>query len=344
MRFYRPVEGGAWTVDFWHNGRRFRRSTGTADRKAAQEWADRRKNEFWRDDRLGQRPVTSWNAAVLAWIEAHKHLRSLSDRQDQLRWASKELRGKPISSIDRAELDRLAKLKSKQGASDSTVNRHLAAISAVLRQAHKSGLLDSVPAIPRRHEPGTRIKWATQEQARKLVDALPEHWQPMAEFALATGLRRQNVTHLQWSEVDLRRRVAWVHADEAKGKRVLSIPLNDVALEILRGQKGQHASIVFPYQGRAVTRLNDKLWDAACKVAGLTDFRWHDLRHTWASWHVQNGTKLQALMELGGWRSFSMVLKYAHLSQSHVAADAGNSGLVRNRSSGRKPGRPKKAA
>jgi len=54
------------------------------------------------------------------------------------------------------------------------------------------------------------------------------------------------------------------------------------------------------------------------KRAGINNFRWHDLRHTWASWHVQNGTSLQEPQQLGGWSSFEMVLRYAHLSSDHL--------------------------
>ena len=57
----------------------------------------------------------------------------------------------------------------------------------------------------------------------------------------------------------------------------------------------------------------------ALKRVGITDFRFHDLRHTWASWHVTNGTSLQELMELGGWKSYEMVLRYAHLAPDHLS-------------------------
>ena len=56
----------------------------------------------------------------------------------------------------------------------------------------------------------------------------------------------------------------------------------------------------------------------ALKRAGITDFTFHDLRHTWASWHVMSGTSLQELMELGGWKSYEMVLRYAHLAPEHL--------------------------
>lgn len=60
------------------------------------------------------------------------------------------------------------------------------------------------------------------------------------------------------------------------------------------------------------------------RKAGIKDFRWHDLRHTWASWHVQVGTPLHVLQELGGWSTFVMVQRYAHLSAAHLAGHAEN--------------------
>ena len=64
-------------------------------------------------------------------------------------------------------------------------------------------------------------------------------------------------------------------------------------------------------------------WDKAKQRAGIEDFRFHDLRHTWASWHVQSGTSLPELMELGGWKSYEMVLRYAHLAPEKLSFVAG---------------------
>jgi integrase len=65
--------------------------------------------------------------------------------------------------------------------------------------------------------------------------------------------------------------------------------------------------------------VNTKAWRQALERAEIKDFRWHDLRHTWASWHVQAGTPLNVLQELGGWESVEMVRRYAHLSSEHLA-------------------------
>ena len=93
---------------------------------------------------------------------------------------------------------------------------------------------------------------------------------------------------------------------------------------VLLTQRGNHPERVFTYQGKPVDKANTKTWRHALKRAGIEDFRWHDLRHTWASWHIQSGTQLGVLMELGGWSDIRMVLKYAHLSPEHLASHAEN--------------------
>ncbi len=144
----------------------------------------------------------------------------------------------------------------------------------------------------------------------------------MARFSLATGLRKSNVTGLEWSQVDLTRRVAWIHHDQIKNRKALSIPLNAEAVLVLRRQVGKHPVRVFTFRGKPVEWVNTRAWKRALRSAGIEQLRWHDLRHTWASWHVQSGTPLQVLQELGGWSCYEMVLRYAHLSAAHLASYA----------------------
>ena len=116
--------------------------------------------------------------------------------------------------------------------------------------------------------------------------------------------------------------MAWIHHDEAKAGRAIGVPLNEDALTALRGQLGVHPEYVFVYQGKPVKRCSTDAWKRACERAGIEDFRWHDLRHTWASWHVQRGTSLQELMELGGWSTYEMVMRFAHLAADHLRVAA----------------------
>ena len=120
-----------------------------------------------------------------------------------------------------------------------------------------------------------------------------------------------------WSQVDLTRRCAWIHPDQAKA-RAIAVPLSAAAVIVPREQMGKHPE-VFTYRGEPIRQVNTKAWRSALKAAGIADFRWHDLRRTWASWHVQAGTPLHVLQELGGWESVEMVRRYAHLSSDHLA-------------------------
>jgi integrase len=105
------------------------------------------------------------------------------------------------------------------------------------------------------------------------------------------------------------------------------VPLNDDAMDVLRRQIGRHFVRVFTYEGEPVNQVSTKAWRKALKRAGISAFRWHDLRHTWASWRVQNGTPLFALQELAGWESERMVRRYAHLASDHLAGYASRLGL-----------------
>lgn len=192
-------------------------------------------------------------------------------------------------------------------------------IRAILNRAQKEwGWLEVIPAIRIRKVENRRIRWLTKVEAQRLIEELPPHLQEMVAFTLATGLRESNVTQLQWSQVNLDKQHALIHADESKSKRSIPVPLNKQALTIIRRQIGKNQTYVFTYQGNPVSRCNNHAWRKALHRAGIENFRWHDLRHTWASWHVQNGTPLHELQQLGGWSNYEMVLRYAHLSSDHL--------------------------
>jgi integrase len=188
--------------------------------------------------------------------------------------------------------------------------------------------MDRAVAVRLLKEPTLRIRFLTKDQAAALLRELPEHLRDMATFSLATGLRAANVTGLTWEQVDLARKQAWVHPDQAKARNAIAVPFNAAGTEVVGRQVGKHALHVFTYDGNPVKQVSTRAWYKALKRAGIEKFRWHDFRHTWASWHVQNGTPLHVLQELGGWETPSMVRRYAHLASEHLAAYAGRVGVV----------------
>ena len=124
------------------------------------------------------------------------------------------MRGAELGSINREMLDRIMSARQVEGASNSTVNRTMEVVRAVLRRAaNEWEWLDRVPRVRMLPEPKRRVRWITREEADKLIAVLPKHLAAMARFSLETGLRRSNVTGLEWSQVDLARRTAWIHPD-----------------------------------------------------------------------------------------------------------------------------------
>ncbi|WP_133664556.1 site-specific integrase [Paraburkholderia sp. BL10I2N1] len=183
--------------------------------------------------------------------------------------------------------------------------------------------IHEAPSLLDLPEAKKRVRWITQLEAQRLLACMTPMWmREVTELAFNTGLRWSNAAKLEWAQVDLVRKCAWIHPDQAKAKKPIGVPLNPAAVEVIRRQIGKHGQFVFTTRGHGLARLDNRLWKIACARTGLTDFRFHDTRHTWATWHVQNGTPLNVLMELGGWASYEMVLRYVHLAPDHLAEHA----------------------
>lgn len=345
MQIERRGKRGIFHVRFTGpDGRRIRRTTGTTDRQRAQEFADRLKASLWRASRLGDRPARSWPDAVLRWVSETKHKRTHGEDIAKLRWLDRHLGRLHLHQVTPDVIERIrADLESGNapsgGRSAGTVAKYLALVRSILRAAAgRWDWLDKAPTVtlPRSTARDPAPRWLTRKQAAELLAALRAaelgHTADMAELTLATGLRQLNVTGLRWDRVDLVERRAWVDSTDTKNARALAVPLNTQAVAILRRQLFRHRDLVFVYRGRPIHRPNTRAWRRVLTELGLRpdpgrsarNFRWHDLRHTWASWHVQAGTPLPILQALGGWSSLDMVMKYAHLSPGLVAdyADA----------------------
>lgn len=324
MALYKRQDSVHWWVRFTApNGREIRQSSGTHDKRQAKEFEDSLKSKLWRVANLGEKPKRTWQEAVLRFVEEQEGRSSLKVQKMHLRCLDKWLRGRTLDEIGRDLLDNVAKARKAEGVSPATVNRMLEVARAILRRAAREWeWIDRAPSVRMLQVSKKRVRWLMHDEADRLLSALPMHLFSMAKFSLATGLREKNVTDLEWSQLDLTRKLAWIHPDQAKAKKAIPVPLNADAVAVIRGQIGKHPTRVFTYHGQPVKRCNNHGWRTALKKAGIKAFRWHDLRHTWASWHVQAGTPLHVLQELGGWSTYAMVQKYAHLSAEHLASHA----------------------
>ena len=180
---------------------------------------------------------------------------------------------------------------------------------------------DTIPKI--RLLPGEveRDRWLTRADADRLIRSSAPHLAALIRFALATGCRAGEITGLEWERVDLARNTAWLN--KTKNGTPRGVPLNRDAVEVLREQIGRHSRYCFSYEGRPLRAdVTNTAWRTALKRAGIEDFRFHDLRHTWASWHRQAGTSCDELKDLGGWKSRTMVDRYAKFATENLLSAA----------------------
>lgn len=355
MSIYR--RGRIWWVKITAPGRpTVRESAGTANQVAAQEYHDKRAAELWRIRRLGERARTAFADVAADWITAHaKDKASFEDDRLRLKvmlpllpaWLD-ELTTTRLTAIrDELRKGRTVTLKTPTGrertvtraVGRSTANKYLAILSAILHHAHAREWIAAVPAVPMYPKAKRkRFTVLTFEQATTLLNELPAHLAALTRFALATGLRDANVRELKWSEVDLGARVARVWGDEAKAGELIPVPLNEAAVEVLQGQLGQHSEFVFTYEKRIgskkrgeacrierrpiTKRSNNSAWRKARERAGLPGLRFHDLRHSWATWHKMAGTPDFELQQMGGWSDARMLRVYAHVAAQHLVRHA----------------------
>lgn len=298
--------GSHWWVRFSIKGNEIRQSSGTDRKDRAEAFERELRNAVWDEENLGIESHT-WEEACERWLKEKAHKRSIE--RDRQAINSLKLTG------DLADL----------GASVSGVRaRELATYRSILNASVRWGWLDKAPKVEMPHAEKHDPRWITKAQFAKLCKELPPHAAAIARFAVATGLRQANIFGLKWENVS--RRSVTLHSRETKTRQAQSVPLNADAQAVLKGQSGLHREFVFTdHRGRAPVASIKTTWLKATKRAGLEGFRFHDLRHTWAAWHVLAGTPPIILKELGGWSSLAMVERYGHLNPGHLADWADNS-------------------
>lgn len=306
-------------------------STGTGDRKAAEEIRAVREAELLKRSVHGDSAVRTFAEAALSYMEAGGEAVHMAP-------ILTAIGRKPLAAIGQAEIDALAR-KLKPTGGPATLNRHVyTPVSAVLHHAARKKWCDK-PVISRPKEPKGRVRWISHSEADRLIDAAAPHIRPLVIFLLSTGSRLSEALYLDWREVDLS--ACHVEFLDTKNGEARGVPLHPRAVASLANlphrsgavfrrslpyttKSGVKHPLGYPYEVREGGGGQIKTaWAGMCKRAGITDFSPHDCRHTWATWHYRANRDLTALMELGGWKTPAMVMRYAHVNTSHLAGSIG---------------------
>lgn len=316
--YQRPNSRYWWIRATLPNGQRLRQSARTESREDAEALLAKLRLDAFREAHFGIKRPRTWQEAVVRYLETKATLRSIRDVTRICRGLHPYMGNLTLNQINGDVIWSIVQGQFKKGNQPATVNRYLALIRNLLRTARDEWQwIDSIPKV--RMLPGEveRDRWLNREEADRLIRCCPEHLAAIVRFALATGCRAREILDLEWNRVDLQRKTAWINVTKNGTPR--GVPLNRDAIAVLREQIGKHSRCCFTYQGEPIKRnVTNNAWYTAVKKAGLEDFRFHDLRHTWASWHRQAGTSCDELKELGGWKTRSMVDRYAKFATEHL--------------------------
>jgi len=302
--------GDLWWVKFYIAGREIRRSLKTSNEAEAK----RKALALYRSIEIPDAPATRTLFAVMAdWVDAAPRGRTELSMAKRIK---ETIADQPIGKLNNQTL---AKVLSE--VSNATYNRYVNCIMAAARLSHRNHKTP-LPALTKRSVKETRLRALSLAEWARLKAQVPQYMLPMVEFSLATGLRKSNVLRLTWPQINFPARTVLVYADEAKARKRIVLPLNDWAMRVLTDQRDKDELWVFPGIVDGPVVDPKKAWNSALKRAEIYNFRWHDLRHTWARWAAESGMSLLELKELGGWADISMVTRYAHLQPSSLQSAA----------------------
>jgi integrase len=303
----------------------------------ARKWAQHTESAI-RDGRhfkISEAKRHTLNEAIERYIKSvlPSKPKSRNFQSTQLKWWKKSLGEYSLAEVTPALIaqyrENLSNLPTPRGATHSpaTVNRYLAALSHLFTIAVKEwGWVDENPLykVTKMKEPRGRVRFLSEEERVSLLAVCKDSESPYlyigVVLALSTGGRRMEILGLRWQDVDVNRGVITLHETKNGERRIL--PLVSHALDLMKS----HAKIrllnsdyVFPSKNLKNPIDLRSPFETALKRAAITDFRWHDLRHSCASYLAMNGASLAEIAEILGHKTLQMVKRYSHLSESHTS-------------------------
>ena len=229
-----------------------------------------------------------------------------------------------------------SKRKIGQRVSNSWVNKHTIIMRAILNYAYSKEHINRVPKLSVLPETKSKI-FLKPQQVLDLIGSLDDLRADQVRFAVATGLRKTNIRLLKWSQISEDLSSLLVDGKDAKMGEDILIPLNADARAVLLRRKDLNDALVKKHRylrnkidyvfvqqsggrtkvGNVLSEITNSTYKNACRKAGLPEgTTFHTMRHTFASWHIENGTSEMVLMELGGWKDRTSLQRYAHLNQA----------------------------
>jgi integrase len=277
-------------------------------------------------ERIRQREVLV-SAMIDEYLERVKgRMRSYVDWERYARHWKKAFAGKTLRQVVPGDIARYIARRRADGLSEASVNRELTFLRRVFKVAAEDRLFDGENPVSRRlffKENNERLRYLTDDEEHRLREAIGEDEWPKVAFALYTGFRQGNQFRCRWADVNFE--TGTIRARKPKSGKDYFVPINDELRTILQALPSRlRSEWVFPSAtGKTPLDANNymhRVFLPALKRAKITDFHWHDARHTFASRLAMAGVDLRTVQELMGHQSIAMTQRYAHLSPAHKLA------------------------
>lgn len=321
--------GYAWLIDFYDpQGKRVkRRFKKLADAEAVLAMVKVAKLEGNYGEKFGKKPEPEYRFDDLArdYLETYRGQKSYQDKQQIVNQVLlPAFSGASLKSITYRELELFRSRRVDtptwcgKKRSPARINRELAVLRHFFSKAKMWGRLEVSPFEKGEsiffRENNERIRYLIQEESGRLLAACQDHLRPIVETALNTGMRKGEILSLKWEQV----RDGWVYLVDTKSGKGRPVPINDTQAEVFRELQAL-VQLTSPYVFSVRNNVN-RSWASALRRAGIMDFKFHDLRHTCASWLVMAGASLVVVQKQLGHASIKTTMRYAHLAPGHMKA------------------------
>lgn len=321
MGIYRPKKSKYYWIDFYYKGKRYRESSESPRKRDAELLLTKRKYEirqgkFDGNPKKDELKFRNFIPQYMDWAKSHKKASTIERNYQFLDHLNPHFSELTLTQIDLISAEKYKKTRITQEASNATINRERSFLKAVLNKAVKWGIIDQNPlkcmeSLPEKH---LFNRYLTIDETLALIDVCESHIRPLIVTGIFTGLRWGSVLKLRWNELDQTNSI--ITLTTSKNEELvypLPEPVKEEISQIKRN--GQPYVFINPETGRPWRNLRKAFSRAKAKIT--KPFRFHDLRHSFASNLVMNGEDLKTVQELLGHRSISTTLRYVHLNISH---------------------------
>jgi len=316
-------KGKNWYIDYYLKGRRKRRKIGPSKKLAEQVLKDVHvkiaKGEYPGVYDNRKVPFEDYAEQYLAYSKDNK-AKSTYTRRDKVSVAhlTAAFKGRYLFDITPRLIENY-KAKRLEKVAPATVNRELACLKHMYTKAIEWGYLKINPAktVKLLKEPPGRLRYLRPDEAKKLVEACRSYLRSIVITALNTGMRKGEILALCWKDVDLENRTVTVR--KPKNNEISVIPINQTLYQELSNlSEGSDGEYIFSNgNGHSFGDIK-KGFSLALRRAGIEDFHFHDLRHTFGSHLVMQGIDLKTVQQVMGHKEIKTTMRYSHLSPEYV--------------------------